>query len=361
MGRKNHINKFQIAYKFPEESYKTKIRDIHVTTGNFGYKEILLLVDPVILNGTTQFKAQVHSLNRFRKMNLRYGDEIILKLSGDVIPYGYKDQTCKKGDGKKIKLPTHCECGSELVEENNKLRCTNKLCPYRITGSLVNFFTALNAKGIGEKTCARLVDELDVRKPSDVLKLTKEDFRSLKGFKDKSAKIAIEPVKEILNKPRTIPAILSALGIDCFRASTATKVLDKVGINEIVSIADCGDINKLTNVLRQADGIDKNADIIANGLIENVDELKTLLSLMTIKNTDDIKTDKIAVVSGFRGDDEFIDIANKAGYAIKDSCKIYDLLIVKDESYLDKTKGRYASQHNIPILTKKEFLKKCSG
>ena len=32
-------------------------------------------------------------------------------------------------------------------------------------------------KGIGEKTCKQLHDELGVEKPSDVLKLTKNDFR----------------------------------------------------------------------------------------------------------------------------------------------------------------------------------------
>ena len=59
MGRKNNINQFQVAYKFPEEGVKTIIRDLIVTTGNFGYKEFLLQVDPVVLNGTTQFKAQL--------------------------------------------------------------------------------------------------------------------------------------------------------------------------------------------------------------------------------------------------------------------------------------------------------------
>ena len=106
LGRTNSINKYQIAYKFPEQGSKTIVRDMLITTGNFGYKEILLIVDPVILNGTTQSKAQVHSLNKFNKMKLRIGDEIILKLSGDVIPYGYKDSTCEPGDGKKLKLPS---------------------------------------------------------------------------------------------------------------------------------------------------------------------------------------------------------------------------------------------------------------
>lgn len=357
LGRKNNINKWQVAYKFPEEGQKTIVRGAAITTGNFGYKELLLLVDPVILNGTKQCKAQVHSLDRFKKLNLRIGDEIILKLSGDVIPYGYKDETCKPGTGKKLKFPKYCECGTKLVEEKNKMRCPNKTCPYRIVGSLVTFFTELNGKGIGEKTCEQLYDELGVSKPSEVLKLEQKDFRSLNGFKDASAKLAMDTITDIVKRPRTIASILSALGIDSFRTSTANKLLETIDINTLISLVEKGDKEKLIEVIRRADGIDTNAQIIAEGLIRNLDELKELLKVMTIKKSKNIHTNKTLVVSGFRPDDDFIDKANLKGYAVKDSGKKMDLLVIKDESYLNKSKGRYAESKGIKIVTLSEFKK----
>ena len=357
LGRKNNINKWQVAYKFPEEGQKTIVRGAAITTGNFGYKELLLLVDPVILNGTKQYKAQVHSLDRFKKLNLRMGDEIILKLSGDVIPYGYKDETCKPGTGKKLKFPKYCECGTKLVEEKNKMRCPNKTCPYRIVGSLVTFFTELNGKGIGEKTCEQLYDELGVSKPSEVLKLEQKDFRSLNGFKDASAKLAMDTITDIVKRPRTIASILSALGIDSFRTSTANKLLETIDINTLISLVEKGDKEKLIEVIRRADGIDTNAQIIAEGLIRNLDELKELLKVMTIKKSKNIHTNKTLVVSGFRPDDDFIDKANLKGYAVKDSGKKMDLLVIKDESYLNKSKGRYAESKGIKIVTLSEFKK----
>lgn len=361
LGRKNNINKFQIAYKFPEEAYKTIIRDYMITTGNFGYKEILLIVDPVVLNGTTQFKAQVHSLKKFKKMNLRIGDEIILKLNGDVIPYGFKDDTCKAGSGPKIKLPKKCECGTKLIEEKSKLRCPNRKCPHRVVGSLVNFFTELNAKGIGEKTCEQLHTELGINSPSDVLKLSTKDFRTLKGFKDASAKLCMDTITDIIKRPRTIPSIMSALGIDSFRTSTANKLLETIDIDTLIKTIELGDKEKLVQIIRKADGIDTNARIIAEGLIANLDELKELLSIMTIKKKKDIKTDKVLVVSGFRPDDNFIDKANEAGFAVKDSGKKMDLLVIKDDTYLNKTKGRFAQSNNINIITLNEFKKKYMG
>jgi NAD-dependent DNA ligase len=361
LGRKNNINKWQIAYKFPEEGKKTVIRDVIITTGNFGYKEILLKVDPVVLNGTTQFKAQVHSLNKFKKMKLRIGDEIILKLSGDVIPFGYKDSTCREGTGKKIKLPKYCECGAPLEEEKNKLRCINKRCPYRIIGSLNTFFTELNAKGIGEKTCAQLHDELGVTKPSQILKLTADDFKSLKGFKDASAKICMNTINDIISKPRTIASIMSAVGIDSFRTSTANKLLEVISAKDLIKAVEDGDKDKLISVIRKADGIDKNASVIAEGLIDKIDEIKNLINIMTIKKQSSEKYDKTIVVSGLRNDEELIDIANKNGYEVKDSGKKFDLLVIKDSSMMDKSKAKYALSKSIPIMTRSEFINKYSG
>ena len=358
LGRKNNINRFQVAYKFPEEGVKTVIRDLIVTTGNFGYKEFLLRVDPVVLNGTTQFKAQLHSLNRFKKMNPRIGDEIILKLSGDVIPYGYKDASCREGDGKKIKLPKYCDCGSELVEENNKLRCVNSLCPHRISGSLTTFFTELNAKGIGESICKQLYEELNISNPADVLKLTKEDFKSLTGFKDAAAKAAMDTIQDILTRPRTVPAILSALGIDCLRASTATKILNVISIDELIDMVESNKRYELTEIIRTSEGIDKNAEKIVDGLFNKINILKELLSVISIKETKEQNFDKTIVISGIRNDENLIEIANNNGYNVKDSGKKFDLLVIKDESMLDKSKARYAKSNNIPIMTRSEFFKK---
>lgn len=358
MGRSNNINKFQIAYKFPEEGVKTTIQDLIITTGNFGYKEFLLKVDPVELNGTIQYKAQLHSLNRFKKMNPHIGDEIILKLSGDVIPYGYKDSSCRSGTGKKIKLPEYCECGTKLEEEKNKLRCPNPLCPHRIRGSFVTFFTELNAKGIGESICGQLYDELGITKITDILKLKKEDFRSLSGFKDKAAKEAMKTIEDILSRPRTIPAILSALGIDSFRKSTATKLLDVISIDELIKIIDNNDRDKLIKVIKSAEGIDENASKIADGLIEKIGILKELLSIMNIKDISNKKYDKTIVISGIRNDEELEELANSNGFNVKDSGKKFDLLVIKDSSFLEKSKAQYAISKNIPIMTRTEFFSK---
>ena len=88
---------------------------------------------------------------------------------------------------------------------------------------------------------------------------------------------------------------------------------------------------------------------------------KIIITLKFGKKKKNVNTDKVLVVSGFRPDDNFIDKANAAGFAVKDSGKKMDLLVIKDDSYLDKSKGRYAQSKSIDIMTLNEFKKKYIG
>lgn len=356
MGRKNNINQFQIAYKFPEESYKTIVRDLIVTTGNFGYKELLLQVDPVNLNGTIQSKAQLHSIDRYHKMSPRVGDEIILKLSGDVIPYGYKDKTCKSGNGPKLKLPKYCDCGSVLVEENNRLRCKSKDCKYNIAGLLRTFFVSLNAKGIGYSLCMQLYEELGITTPDEVLKLTKEDFLKLNGFKDASATAAYNTILDIRTKPRSPESIISSIGIDSLRAATAEKILEKITFNELLDMLERGDMGEIMDLLTIVRGIDKNANKIAKALLEKRELLKSIASNVTLNVTENKHYDKTIVVSGLRNDQELIEVANRNGYNVKDKGTKYDLLVIKNGEYMNTSKALHAIRNGIPIMLRDNFI-----
>lgn len=359
LGRKNSKNKFQIAYKFKEEGYKTKVKDLIVTYGNFGYVGLLLKVEPVILNGTVQEKAQIHSLDKFNKMNIRIGDEIVLKLSNDVIPFGYITDDCKRGNGNKLELPSHCDCGSELIEENNMLRCINPRCKHRIVGFLNTFLIEMGAKGIGDKLCEKLYEKLDVDDPIKLISLTYDDFIALDGVKNKSAANYEEIINKIVTEPKSPETILSSLCIDSFRKSTAKKVMDVISIEELLDKVMNGDVYEIASILSKSDGIADNAYKIAKGLIEKKDLLYRLLKLIPIKNKNIYyNTDKVLVVSGFRDDDEFIEVANKNGYEVKNSGKKFDLLVIANDSLLGKTKARTAIMNNIPIMTKKEFMDK---
>lgn len=358
LGRKNHINQWQVAYKFPEQVKKTKIVGLIESTGAFGYKEFLAETEPVYLNGTLQNKGQFHSLDRFKSFNARIGDEVYLKLSGDVIPYMYTDETCERGNGEKLKLPKKCKCETELVEEKNKLRCPNVDCDQRIVGRLVTFLSEVNSKGLAEAACEKLYKTLNITKPSQLLQLTEKDFLKLDGFEKGSSKLAYETIQEIRTRPRKLSVIISSLAIDCFRKSTVEKVLAEISIEEIIKLAKESKIDELKGRLQKAHGVDKNSKIIAEGLIKYIYDFEKICSLMTIKKEISIKTSKTILISGFRNDEEFEEVAARNGYAVKDGVKKYDMLVIKNESYLSKPKAKTAKENGKPIMTYNEFIDK---
>ena len=219
----------------------------------------------------------------------------------------------------------------------------------------------LNAKGIGPKICEQLRDELGLTKPSQILKLTFNDFRKLNGFKDASAQQCMNTINSIKTKPQTAAAIISSLGLDCLRASTAQKILDVITIDDLVKIIRFGPTTLLRGIIHSADGIDKNASLIAASLVENIDELEELLNLIPIKDSIDKSTlSKVVLISGFRHDEDFIKVANAAGFDVKESGSKYDLLVIKDDTMMTASKAQYAIAHNYPIMTKREFMSKYS-
>lgn len=135
-------------------------------------------------------------------------------------------------------------------------------------------------------------------------------------------------------------------------------MLNVVSINDIINVIDSGDKDALIDMIRKSEGIDTNATVIAEGLIDKIDELKTLLGIMTIKETDNTQYDKTIVVSGLRNDEQLTELANKNGFAVKDSGKKFDLLVIKDSSMMNKSKAKYALSKNIPIMTRNEFMNK---
>jgi NAD-dependent DNA ligase len=357
LGRVNNINRYQVAFKFPEEVKKTKIIGLITTTGAFGYKEFLAETETVLLNGTKQNKGQFHSLAKFAKFDPRIGDEVFLKLSGDVIPFLFVDETCRKGDGKKLKLPTHCDCGTELIETKSKLRCPNEKCEFRIIGALYTFLVEVNAKGIGDETCKLIYKELGIKTASDMLKLKAKDFMKLTGFAEESSKLAEQTIQDILTIPKRPDVILSSLGIDLFRSSTARKVLDTYPLIDIIdTINSKSALDKLTMMLKTVKGIDKNASVIAMGLIDKFSELEKLLNVLSIDQGTKFVSDKVILVSGIRQDDELESLANKNGYEIKFSGKKYDILIIKDKKSMTKTKAIDAKNQGKPIYTRDEFM-----
>ncbi len=77
--------KWAIAYKFPAEEVRTKLKDIVFTVGRTGKITPNAVLDPVRLCGTTVSRATLNNEDFIKDKDIRVGDKVIIRKSGDVI------------------------------------------------------------------------------------------------------------------------------------------------------------------------------------------------------------------------------------------------------------------------------------
>ena len=76
-----------VAYKFPAEEATTKLVGITIGIGRTGKVTPTARLDPVFISGVTVSNASLHNYEQVAELDIRLGDRVIVKRSGDVIPY----------------------------------------------------------------------------------------------------------------------------------------------------------------------------------------------------------------------------------------------------------------------------------
>ena len=76
-----------IAYKFPAEEATTQLIGITIGVGRTGKVTPTAQLDPVFIGGVTVSNASLHNYDQVAALDIRMGDRVVVKRSGDVIPY----------------------------------------------------------------------------------------------------------------------------------------------------------------------------------------------------------------------------------------------------------------------------------
>ena len=76
-----------IAYKFPAEEATTQLVGITIGVGRTGKVTPTAQLDPVFIGGVTVSNASLHNYDQVAALDIRMGDRVVVKRSGDVIPY----------------------------------------------------------------------------------------------------------------------------------------------------------------------------------------------------------------------------------------------------------------------------------
>ena len=363
LGREHEKQKYEVAFKFTEETGYSKVKDIKFTMGLFGSVNPILEIKPIKLKGNTIQNISLGSMARFNELKLAKGDKV--KVLYDIIPYvvmDENDKNCKRSDNKPFEAPTHCpDCGEELQikdsESGELLYCMNQKCPCRIKGKILNYFNKMHIDGISFATVDQLYEEGYLKSIIDIynLKNVKKSLQKLEGFGKQSVKIIIDAIES--NKEVSQSQMLGAIGIEGISTKTFEKILSYLSYDELLDL--CWNYEgKAMNTLTEIPGIkDKSALKIINGIKENeklILDLEEELSLIPFEKQ---RARFKVCFTKIRPDKKLSDIIKRKGGIYTDSLtKDIDVLVIP-MSGVTSSKVTKAQKYGIPIISISETEK----
>ncbi len=206
-----------IALKFPAEEAATLLRSVTANVGRTGVLTPTAELEPVFIGGVTVKQASLHNYDVIAEKDIRIGDTVIVKRSGDVIPYVIGPVIAKRtGDEQPIQPPERCPvCTSPVARDEGEVAyyCTNPACPERTARNIEYFVSraALDIEGLGERSVRLLLDQGLIHDEADLFSLTADDLLPLEGFAEKKVQNLLDSIAAA--KQRPLSRLVGALGI----------------------------------------------------------------------------------------------------------------------------------------------------
>ena len=367
LGATGHHLRSQIAYKFYDEVYETRLIDIEWTMGKTNTLTPTAVFETVTIDGTDVSKASLHNISIIRKLGLTNNCTVRVYKANQIIP---QIDSCLQDGDSAIKIPKYCPvCGgeTEVVKENESevLVCKNASCSGKLLGRLKFFVSkpAMNIDGLSEATLEFLIDKGWVKSFKDLYDLNYSpwvyEWKHTNGYGEKS----VDKILDAIEKSRDVKLenFICALSIDGVGKSASKTISD----------AFEGDFDKLLSAFNSGfdwseleDIGDKTAQNITKYFADNLDEIATLASEMRFVK----RESKVVAENPFMG--KTLCVTGKLNHFTRDSIntKISELgaksagSVSKNTDYLitneasGSSKYKKAVELNIPIITEDEFL-----
>ncbi len=232
-----------IAYKFPAEEATTALLDVTIGVGRTGKLTPTAQLEPVFIGGVTVSSASLHNYDQVKALDIRLGDRVIVKRSGDVIPYVIGPViAARDGSETAITPPDRCPfCNHLLVQPKGAVDwfCANASCPERV-GRALEFFVsrgAMDIEGMGPQTINALIEVGLIDDIADIFTLKAEPLLELEGFAEKKVDNLLKSIH--MAKGRSFAQVLTSLGIDGVGSTVAALLTDNfASMQELLDTAN---------------------------------------------------------------------------------------------------------------------------
>ena len=365
LGATGHHLRSQLAYKFYDELYDTRLQYIDWTMGKTGVLTPTAVFDSIEIDGTEINRASLHNISIIKSLGLTNGCTVRVYKANQIIP---QIDSCEQdGDGE-IEIPSVCPiCGglTSIQKENDSevLVCTNPECSGKLLGRLNHFVSkkAMGIDGLSEATLELLISNSYINNFDDIYHFSDcfDELIHLPGLGPKSVeKLLLSIEKSRAVKLENFLVALCIPNIGTSAAKTISKACD-------------GNLNKL--VMMWANDfdfttLDDFGEVTAKSFTDYFDEyinevemLAREMKFITPEKQETISNSfsgKTLCVTGklnhFTRDSINEKIASLGAKAASSVSKKTDYLITNEAS--GSSKYNKAIELGIPIITEEEFL-----
>lgn len=241
-----------IALKFPAREATTKLLDLGVNIGRTGMMAPYAILEPVMVGGVTIERATLHNYDDIARKDIRIGDRVIVKRSGDVIPYIAGPVVgARTGDERVIMPPAKCPfCETPTIRREGEVAiyCPNRDCPGRLDRA-VQFFVskgALDIDGLGEKIASQLIEAGLVEDVADIYSITRDQLLGLEGFAEKKADKLLQAIE--VSKSRPLDRLIAGLGIPHVGSVAAEALAAQFGSIDRFVAATADDLTQIDGI-----------------------------------------------------------------------------------------------------------------
>lgn len=228
LGATGHHLRSQLAYKFYDELYETKLVNIEWTMGKTNTLTPTAIFQTVNIDGTDVSKASLHNISIIKKLGLTNNCTVRVYKANQIIP---QIDSCLNDGYSEVQIPKYCPvCGGEttIVKENETevLMCINPNCHGKLLGRLKFFVSkpAMNIEGLSEATLEALINKGWIKSFKDIYYLYEHgcEWEQLDGFGEKSVAKILDAIDK--SKNVRLENFVCALSIDGI-GSSASKTI----------------------------------------------------------------------------------------------------------------------------------------
>lgn len=271
--------KWCIAYKYPAEEASTILREITFQVGRTGVITPVANFDTVFISGTDVSRATLHNEDYITLRDIRLGDTIKVRKSGEIIPEVFGVDFSKRKDGSlPFKMIDKCPiCGEPIFRKDGEADyfCENENCKARKLNSIIHFASkpAMNIESLGDKlietfyNAGLILDIVDIY----TLYQKRDVLITMEKLGEKSVDNILTSID--VSKSMNLDKLIFGLGIRNVGAKVASLLCARFpSIDELINA-------KFEEILK----IEDIGEIIANSVVSYFEKEENLIRITKLK------------------------------------------------------------------------------